>query len=146
MFGKMLGGKNAIDNEKKSKLADALSDMLATQMAVAVGTIADAEGHINRKAIGYIYGFIDCALHSIGQYMSDVSVGVPVTYQVLRHLFPGHEQAYASFLIEHLKDDVVMLGMMAGGQQYTDFIIKPGAQGVPMGLARFIIEGDDQIR
>jgi hypothetical protein len=31
--------------------------------------------------------------------------------------------------------------IMHGGQQFLDYS-KPGASGVPMGLARFMIEGD----
>lgn len=139
----MFRRKKTFDDDKKSELARALSGMLAIQMALAVGSIQDANGRINRKAIGYIYGFIDCALRSIGQDMGDVAVGVPITYQVLRDLFPGHEQAYTNFLIGHLKDEVVVLGMMSGGQQYADFIITPGAKGAPMGLAKFILEGDE---
>jgi hypothetical protein len=42
--------------------------------------------------------------------------------------------AYAAFLIEHLKDELLILGMMAGGQQCTDFIVKSDAKGAPMGL------------
>src|ERR1035438_2467608 len=97
----MFGKKKTFDDDKKSKFAKAISDMLAIQMVVATGrSVESAKGRPNRKAIGYIYGFIDCALQSIGQDMGDVSVGVPITYQVLRHLFPGHEQAYATFLID----------------------------------------------
>jgi hypothetical protein len=138
----MFGRKKVFDDNEKSKFVEAIADMLAIQMTVATGrSIESAEGRINRKAIGYIYGFIDCALRSIGQDMSDVSVGVPITYQILQHLFPRHEQAYTSFLIDHLNDEVVVLGMMAGGQQYADFN-KPDAKGSPMGLARLILEGD----
>ena len=35
----------------------------------------------------------------------------------------------------------MMVGVMHGGQQYLDFQ-KPDAAGVPMGLARFMTEGD----
>jgi hypothetical protein len=140
----MFGKKKTFDDDKKSKFAKAISDMLAIQMVVATGrSIEGTKGRINRKAIGYIYGFIDSALQSIGQNMGDVSVGVPITCQVLRHLFPGREPTYTGFLIDHRQDEVVVLGMMAGGQQYAEFN-KPGAKGAPMGLARFILEGEDQ--
>lgn len=131
------------DDERKSKFVDAISGMLSVQMAV-VGdrSIEDSSGRINRKAIGYIYGFVDCALRSIGQDMADVSVGVPITYQVLRHLFPGHEQEYTRFLIHHVEDKDVVLGMMAGGQEYADFN-KPTSRRVPMGLAKLILKGDN---
>jgi hypothetical protein len=35
------------------------------------------------------------------------------------------------------------ISAMKGGQQYVDFI-KPDAKGSPMGLARYMIEGDER--
>ena len=105
-----------------------------------VTRIEIVESKINRKAIGYIYGFIDAALRTQGEDMADLSVGVPMVFHVLRRLFPGHEQAYTEFLANHNDEVAVRLGMMAGGQQYLDFIAKPGAKGAPTGFARFIVE------
>jgi hypothetical protein len=46
------------------------------------------------------------------------------------------------FLAKNIRsDDMMMVGVMHGGQQYADYS-KPGASGAPMGLARFMIEGD----
>jgi hypothetical protein len=84
-----------------------------------------------RKAIGYIYGFADCALRNIGQDMGDASVGVPVIYQVLRRLFPDKAEKYVTFLIDNMRDERVLLGMMTGGQQYADYFCKPGREGMP---------------
>ena len=58
--------------------------MLEVQLTV-VGSagIETADGQINRRAIGYIYGFVDGALRTIGQDMGDVSIGVPIVFQVL---------------------------------------------------------------
>ena len=140
----MFGRKKAFDDKRKSEFARAVSEMLATQTAVAPrDSLEDADGHINRRAIGYIYGFVDCALRSVGEDMANIAIGVPITHHVIRALFPGREQLYMDFLIKNLKDEMVVLGMMTGGQQYADFIIKPGAQGVPMGLAKFILQGDE---
>jgi hypothetical protein len=72
-----------------------------------------------------------------------VNVGIPILFQVLRALFPGHERAYAEFLLAHMNDEEVMLGIMVGGQQYSDFIAKPDAKGAPMGFARFILKEKD---
>jgi hypothetical protein len=145
--------KSVFDDERRSAFVIAISEMLRAQLgAIEVmaekkiiskkPSIEDRRGRLNRKAIGYIYGFIDCALQGAGQDMSDGSVGGPVTYQILRHLFPGREQAYMTFLLEHLKDEVLVLGMMAGGQQYAEYS-KLGREGAPMGLTRFILEGDN---
>jgi hypothetical protein len=89
-----------------------------------------------------VYGFIDAALRVRGQDMADMSIGVPITYQVIRNLWPEHVNAYMDFLVKNIGSDELMnVGMMHGGQQYLDYR-KPGRSGVPMGLARFMIEGD----
>lgn len=116
--------------------------MLAGQMVLVRGSIKNSSGRINRKAIGYIYGFIDCALQTIGQDMSDASIGVPITYQVLRGLFPGDEGTFISFLSNNLGDREVLTGMMEGGQQYADFA-RPEKQVVPMGLAKILLDDLD---
>ena len=74
------------------------------------------------RALGYIYGFIDAALRTIGQDMADNAVGIPITFQVLRRLFPGSEHEYLEFLKENIgKDATIMAAVMYGGQQYIDF-------------------------
>jgi len=137
--------KSKFDDAAKAQLIEAISISLEIQTVAATGhSIEDTEGRINRKAIGYVYGFVDAALRRYGQDMSDVSVGIPITYQVLRHLFPGHEERYTRFLADHMgKDKVVTLGAMKGGQQFNDDR-KAGAKGIPMGLARAIMEGDER--
>ena len=144
--------KKILTDTQKLSLIDAVSDMLAIQldavrtmierkMVTCKSSIEDVHGRINRRAIGYIYGFIDSALQSSGQDMSDPSVGVATIYHVMRRLFPGREDTYTQFLIKNARDKSVMAGMMAGGQQFAEYS-KPRHKGAPMGLARFIIEGD----
>ena len=117
--------------------------MLKVQRSAAAKRIPeDADGHINRRAMGYIYGFIDAALSTTGQDMSDVRVSVPITYQVLERVFPGSGEKYVTFLSNNIgRDQAVTLGMTIGGQQYLDFC-KSDSKGAPMGLARYLIEGD----
>ena len=109
--------------------------------AVEVTKIETTKGRINRKAMGYIYGFIDCALQSRGQDITDISLGLPILYHVMRKLFPGHEQGYVDFLMNNMDDEIMVLGMIAGGQQYSDFL---RAGEAPWGLSRFIIEAKDK--
>ena len=97
------------------------------------------QGGPKRKAIGYVYGYIDGVLRTKGWDMADTQLGVPITYQVIRRLWPGKEAEYTSFLADRLQDPQVVIGMMLGGQQYIEYS-KPGAASAPMGLARFIIE------
>lgn len=134
--------KRTFDDTQKSQFISVISDMLEAQKIVAGDhSIEDKEGYLNRKAIGYIYGFIDAALRVIGKDMSDVSIGVPITYHVLVKLFPDRANVYAQFLIDQMgRDEETTLGAVIGGQQFLEFN-KPGSKGVPMGFARFLIEG-----
>ncbi|HVM79929.1 MAG TPA: hypothetical protein VMU06_12990 [Stellaceae bacterium] len=137
--------KPKFGDAEKEQVVRAICAPLELQKVMASGySIETAEGKLNRKAIGYIYGFIDAALTSIGQDMSDASLSMPIVYQVLRHLFPGREERYTQFLLENVgKDDVLRLGMMKGGQQFVDYS-KPGSKGTPMGLARYMMKGEAQ--
>jgi len=137
----MFGRKKSFDDDKKDEFVKGIASMLEIQLVVVPNrrSLNDTKGRINRRAIGYVYGFVDCALRSTGQDMSDAAVGVPIMFQVLRHLFPGHERAYTDFLIKQSQDPEVIHGMMNGGQQYADFS-KPNRKGAPMGLARFLLE------
>ena len=135
---------SSFDDTAKQALVDALVEMLDAQRSIAPNSPIEVGGHIKRKALGYIYGFIDAALTTLGQDMSDVSVGVPITFQVLRHLFPGREDEYLTFLRRNIAHDGVLLaGMMHGGQQYLDYMRPEMAGSAPMGFARFLIDGDD---
>ncbi len=148
-------GKDSKRKEKKTPLSDAekqatadwLAKMLAIQMAlvppsnVEVTEVETRRGEINGKALGYLYGFVDAALQSMGQDIADVPVGIPVLYHVLRQLFPGHEGAYMEFFASHDRDKSVTLGMMEGGQQFIDYVANPHPPGHPMGFARSISEG-----
>jgi hypothetical protein len=151
MFG--LGRKDRkptiLTDHQKVTLAGALAEMLAMQMVFAkvsrpeVTKVEVIKGEINKKALGYIYGFVDCALQSRRQDTTDPAVGIPVTYYVLSEIFPGHEQRYLDYLAEHLSDQIVVAGMMYGGRQYSQFVAKPGSKGVAMGLARVILDEQD---
>jgi hypothetical protein len=116
--------------------------MLKVQQVAATGyVIEDFSGNINRKAMGYIYGFIDGALQTIGQDMRDISIGIPITREVLERLFPGKADGYMSFLADHIGTDAELIeGVMSGGRQYIDFN-KPNAKGAPMDLARYLLTG-----
>ena len=143
MFQKLFRRKKKFDDAAKIELASAIAELLEMQKRMAGNaSIEDQTGQPKRKAIGYVYGYVDAALRSIGQDMTDMSVGVPVTYQVIRRLWPDRVNEYMDFLAKNMDSDRLMsIGMMHGGQQYVDYH-KPGVSGVPMGLARFMIEGD----
>ena len=85
--------------DKKLKFVEAMSNMLKIQQIAASGfSVEDSGGNINAKALGYVYGFIDGALQTIGQAMSDESIGPPLTLKILESLFPGNGFRYLEFL------------------------------------------------
>jgi hypothetical protein len=70
--------------------------------------------------------------------MADSEIGIPITFHVIRHLWPDKESDYLDFLAANLHDPAVGSGRMTGGQQYLDSL-KPDRTGMPMGLARYIL-------
>jgi hypothetical protein len=137
--------KNKFNEAARSEAIATLTIVLSVQVVCApkIGQqgptpIENTEGKINKKAIGYIYGFIDAALQSRGIEITNLDVGLPIIYHVLRNLFPNHQEKFVDFLMHHMDDEIVVLGMMEGGQQYNDFLRDDGK---PMGLAKFIYEG-----
>jgi hypothetical protein len=75
--------------------------------------------------------------------MADTSVGVPITFQVFRKLWPNRATEYMDFLAKNLRtDELLNVGIMHGGQQCLDYRKPDTLLGVPMGLARFMVEGD----
>ncbi|MCX5653557.1 MAG: hypothetical protein NTY65_02755 [Planctomycetota bacterium] len=129
--------RTTFDNEK---FAESIAGMLQTQLDMAGHrSIEFADGTVKPKALGYVYGFIDAALRIIGQDMSDTSVGIPITFQVLRHLFPGREEKYLQYLTDHMgTDKAVTLGAQTGGQQLLDY--NAGKLNGLAGLARYITD------
>ena len=89
------------DDAAKSRFADVIARQLEIQLELTGGVpINDGAGYPKRKAIGYVYGYVDAALRSIGKDMYDTSIGVPVTFQVIRKLWPGRETEYMGFLVQ----------------------------------------------
>jgi hypothetical protein len=141
MFG-LFRKKSRLDDEIKAKLEYAITTFLSLQLLILPEpAIEDALGNINRKAIGYIYGYIDAFLRLRGYDMADTDIGIPITFHVLRKLFPTRNPTkYVEFLMNNLQDEMVTLGSMHGGQQCLDYN-KPNTNGAPMGLFSFILEG-----
>jgi hypothetical protein len=130
------------DESKQARFVHAISMMLRAQKACAgsKATIEDADGNINQQAIGYIYGYVDATLQTIGQDMGDKAVGVPITYLILAQLFPDKADNYMMFLLNHVGwDAAVREGVMTGGSQYIEFN-KPNSRGHAMGFARYLIK------
>ena len=99
--------KPPLSDDQKSALVQGLSEFLGMQLGIAsyftpakpgqVTQIELEKGQINKKAIGYIYGFVDAALQNQGETIADVYVGPPILFGVMRRLFPGQEGRYMEF-------------------------------------------------
>lgn len=136
-----LRGKKKFNDAAMADTAKSISDMLLVQLTVAGGRTPDTSTPHGVKALGYIYGFVDAALRALGQDMSDVSIGVPVLYHVLRNIFPNSEDEYLKFISDSLRNNEnMMAGIMQGGQQYINWL--NGKVKVPMGLTRYLIGHD----
>lgn len=139
MFG-FFRKRRGFDDHDKQQFVNAVSTMLEVQL-ITVGdlTVEGSTDNINPKSLGYIYGFIDAALQTIGQDMGDESIGIPISFQILKRVFPGREEMYLEYLIEQMgNDQIVTMAAVVGGQQFMDFCNEKLA--VPMGLARYILE------
>jgi len=130
-------------SESRVKLVESVAKMLEMQRTVSGNKpIVNSAGRPNRKAMGYIYGFVDAALDSIGQDISDISIGMPTVFGVFCYLYPGKELEYTDYLLDHVgKDETVMTGVASGGQQYTDLI--SGRKSSPMQFGLFLLNGDE---
>lgn len=135
--------RRSFDDHDNDRFVDAISTMLEAQLIPVGGrTVEDSTGNINPKALGYIYGFIDAALRTIGQDMADESIGIPISFQILARVFPGREEKYLEYLIERMgNDQIVTMAAITGGQQYMDF--NNATLAAPTGLARFILEQEE---
>jgi hypothetical protein len=134
-------GKLKMDDKAKLQLAELIAKMLNTQVKLYPDLrIVNPDGGIKRKAVGYIYGYTDAVLQTMNLEMRDIELSAPILFHIFRKIFPSDDAFKAmNFLVDNLHDEAVAFGIMHGGQQYLDYR-KPDAKGVPMGLARFMLE------
>jgi len=99
--------KSRADDATKAKFVDAITSFLSLQLFIVPNpSIEDTHGKINRKAIAY--GYIDAFLRTRGYDMADTDIGVPVTFHVLRKLFPNYNATnYVEFLMQNMNDEMV---------------------------------------
>jgi hypothetical protein len=98
MLRKLFSRKNSWDDATKLKFATAIAGVLEHQILVAgSASIEDEQGYPERKALGYVYGYIDAALRVKGQDIKDMSIGPPIIYQVIRKLWPQRVNEYMDF-------------------------------------------------
>lgn len=134
--------KSPFDDRRKAELVEMIGATLRTQLLLHGPNIPDLANPEGSKALGYVYGFVDAALRSVGQDMAKMDIGPPVTYQVLRAVFDEDADRYLQWLQTHIgASELMMAGVMSGGQQFVDW--QSGKLEMPMGLARFVLESQD---
>jgi hypothetical protein len=130
-----------MDDKAKWELAEQIAELLNAQILAFPGLrIVTPDGRVKSKAVGYVYGYTDAVLRARNLEMRDIELSLLILFHVFRKLFPS-DDAFKSvnFLVDNLRDEAVVFGMMHGGQQYLDYR-KPDAKGLPMGLAHFMLE------
>jgi hypothetical protein len=144
-LSRLFSRKRSLTDGKKMELANAIAAILEVQLVMVTDAerhLQDQEGNFNKKALGYVHGCVDAIVTSKGYDMSDAEIGMPITFHVLRRLFPTEDPAKSlEYLVQNQRDEMIGVGMMAGGQQTVDFRNgKFKDSSVPMGLARFLLE------
>jgi hypothetical protein len=142
-----LFGKEKTRDDKLTEAVRVITGLLDNQASFAQMqnlSMKDEHGNLKRKALGYVYGYIDCALRAWGLDMKDMDVGPPVTFHVLRRLWPEHHAEYMDFLAKNISHDPILaVGVLNGGQQFLDYVVhKKVPDGIPMGLVLYMLDGD----
>jgi hypothetical protein len=133
-------GRKKSNEVQLMEIGNALADILEVQLVLAPDTLPeDADGKINGKALGYIYGFIDADLQHRRLDILDSAVGIPIIFRVIEHLFPDKGHRYTAFLVDHVgREADVVVGVMTGGQEYIKLMKRAKDGPVPLGLARML--------
>jgi hypothetical protein len=144
MGAKMLGmlwSTPHLDDRAKARLKNRIANLLHEQLSIVPdAAIEDSSGDLNRKAIGYVYGYVNAYLKARFD-LEPSHICVAVTSEILEVLFPRHESAeYSQFLMRNLNDRLVVSGKKAGNREFQDYLDNRNA--VPVGLARIIVEGE----
>jgi hypothetical protein len=142
MFRGLFKKKRSFDDAAKTVFVDAIASMLKNQIIVAGEVSMDDEnGCPNRKALGYVFGYVDTALKAVGQDTKDMSISVPITFEVINRLWPGRAKDYMDFILKNNNDELIIAGANHGGQQFIQYS-KKDSKGGAMGLARFLMQGE----
>jgi len=86
--------------------------------------IMNAEGEINGKALGYVFGFFDALLQSAKLDIRSVD-GKAAVHSLLARLFPaevGKSGTYVAYLKNMRDEPKIMNGVMLGGKQAVDWL------------------------
>jgi hypothetical protein len=144
MFRKFFSKRKTLDDAAKFALAEDIATQLIIQTKTAGprATIDDSDGHPKRGPLGYVYGYIEAALRTHGHNAADTSIGAPITYHVLRRLWPDRVNDCMRLLFNNLNTDQQMMAAIRYGEKQCLDYRRQGVSDVPTGLAHLLIEGN----
>src|SRR5690348_12251246 len=97
------------------------SHVIGAQFTISGGrSVEDATGNLNKKALGYIYGFTDAALQS-RDLSIDHEYGGATLVEIYNQLWPGKGGNYYKYLVDHIQDADIIGGIAYGGQELCDW-------------------------
>jgi hypothetical protein len=137
----MLWSTPKLGKRTRIQLQNRIANLLRAQIAVLTDpVIQDISGDLNRKAVGYVYGYVSGYLRT-EFHLEHMDTWIRIASKVLQDLFGGYKrEEYARFLMHNLNERLVTTGMVAGDREVQDYLNNRNA--TPIGLARFILEGE----
>lgn len=116
---------------------DLATNVLRMSLEISGGAdIEDEHGAINRKALGYIFGFTDAVLQNRKLEITGRD-GQYVLACVINALYPGKAGGYISFLKHHIQDAEIVGGAVYGGQQFVEWA--RNKDNAPLGFAKALL-------
>ena len=87
--------------------------------------LEDKDGHPNGAALGYMFGFVDCALRAAALDIRDTH-GRAMMLALLNEFAPGRAGRYYDFLVRAKGHTSVIIGIALGGNEHRDWINSKG--------------------
>ena len=87
--------------------------------------LEDKDGHPNGAALGYMFGFVDRALHAAALDIRDTD-GRAMMLALLNEFAPGRASSYYDFLVRANGHTSVIIGIALGGNEHRDWTNSKG--------------------
>lgn len=118
---KLFRRKEAKHREAYTHIYNMALHVIGAQFTISGGrAIEDVNGNLNKKALGYIYGFVDAALQSRALTI-DNEYGSSVLVGIYNQLWPGEGGNYYKYVIDHIPEAELIGGIAYGGQEFCDW-------------------------
>lgn len=131
MFGVFRRNKN----ERNYRVLEAsLTQLLGAQKLLIPDFALEVNGAVNKTAIGYIYGFIDCAAQ-LAELEINCADGQKMIDNILHYMNDRRSDHIMNLIAELWDDDEFVKGMNIGGTEYNEWV-KGNGVSVAAGLGR----------